>query len=86
MGEKELYEQALNTWGHESQIIMAIEECGELITALAQAYRGRNVDIAEEIADVKIMMEQLSLIFGETLVEEIKHEKLKRLAKRLHVE
>lgn len=83
MNEKELYIKALKTWGQDAQIMMTFEECSELLTALAQAYRGRNVNVVEEIADVKIMMEQLSLIFGEDLVEEAKQKKLKRLEERL---
>ena len=42
--------------------------------------------IAEEIADVEIMLEQYKIIFGATLpVNRIKSNKLQRLAERLGV-
>lgn len=63
---KAVYEKALQTWGAQAQIMMAIEEMSELTKELCKHGRGRfNVeDIADEIADVTIMMEQLRLIFG----------------------
>lgn len=63
---KVVYEKALQTWGVEAQIMMAIEEMSELTKELCKHHRGRpNIeDIADEIADVTIMLEQLRLIFG----------------------
>ena len=63
---KAVYEKALQMWGAGAQIIMAIEEMSELTKELCKHFRDRqNVeDIADEIADVTIMMEQLRLIFG----------------------
>lgn len=80
-----LLTQAIEIWGTEAQIDMAIEECGELITALVQWRRGRKemADVAEEIADVSIMMRQLRLIFGYQAVNKIEAEKLVRLKNRL---
>lgn len=55
---------ALATWGEENQIGMVTEECAELIVALAHMDRCRaqSVDVAEELADVIIMAEQLRLV------------------------
>lgn len=52
-------------YGRENQIIKAVEECAELQQRLCNAFTKRAVPslIAEEIADVKIMLEQLEIIF-----------------------
>lgn len=78
--------RALNTFGADAQIWMAIEETSELLNALAKYRRGRNTadDIITEIADVQVMMEQLSLNFGKEKVEEERQYKLKRLEERLN--
>ena len=57
---------AIETFGKEAQLIMAMEEMSELIQALSKNIRGAdNVDnIAEEIADVEIMILQLIEIFN----------------------
>ena len=64
---------------------------GELVTAIAR-YNQRSHDqemrsqVIEEIADVKIMMEQLALIFGKAEVEKKEEEKLARLEQRIEKE
>lgn len=81
-GVSELYNAALSKWGETSQIHMAIEEMAELTNALMKFDRNRvsTTDVAEEIADVIIMCEQMSLIFGGTkYIEQIKQGKLFRL-------
>lgn len=61
----------------------AIEELGELIRALARADDPDN--IAEEMADVEIMLGQLRIILGNDAdVERWKVKKLQRLNRRLH--
>ena len=68
MNEYDLYKKAIQKWGKEPQIRMMIEECGELITALAKKDRCSNGstidDIIGEMVDVEIMLEQLKLIFN----------------------
>lgn len=57
--------EAIETYGAEKQIIIAIEECSELQKALTKWLRlmlERN--IREEMGDVEIMMCQLVLLFG----------------------
>lgn len=63
--DKNLYKQAVEAFGTPAQIIIAMEECSELIKELSKTLRGGcNVDnISEEIADVQIMIEQLKVIF-----------------------
>lgn len=68
------------------QQTVAIEEMSELTKELCKSKRGQDNfnHIAEEIADVQIMMEQLILIYNiGPLVEVHKKNKLKRLQERL---
>lgn len=76
----------INTYGKESQCNAAIEEMSELTKEICKNFRGRpNTDsIAEGIADVKIMLMQLELIFNCTdKVIEWQNYKLRRLEERL---
>ena len=73
-----------------SRADLAIEEMAELIQAINKFRRNPCAEtlkgIAEEIADVEIMLEQYKIIFGATLpVNRIKSNKLQRLAERLGV-
>lgn len=83
--EYEVYSQALNKWGAESQIMMLFEEMAELQNAICKYSRKRNniYDVATEIADVQIMAEQMSIHFGKELVNSEKERKFERLKKRL---
>lgn len=81
---RDIYQSAITTWGDDAQIDMAIEEMSELTTALLHARRNREANIAEEIADVRIMIAQLEIIFKNSDdVEKYKQEKIDRLARRL---
>ncbi len=84
--EGRILEAAIDTWGPEMQMIVAIEEMSELTKALTKYIRAYDVteieaNIREEMADVGIMLNQLSLIFGDTTEEEIR--KLNRLQRRI---
>jgi NTP pyrophosphatase (non-canonical NTP hydrolase) len=91
MNKEELYKLAIETYGDEAQINQGIEEMAELIQAVNKFRRMRNPvtfdNIAEEIADVEIMVDQYKQIYGITENEIIllKKRKLDRLAKRLGV-
>lgn len=74
---------AIRKYGPGAQRDKAIEELSELIRALARADDPENV--AEEMADVRIMLDQLEIIFcnGPKVARwEIK--KLHRLDQRVH--
>lgn len=76
--EEEILSMAMKKYGLDSQIGMVMEECGELLTALNQYKRGR-IDkkrVAEEIADVIILMSQMSMVFGERDVKKNIDEKM----------
>lgn len=90
MSKKELYKIAIDKWGSEAQINQGIEEMAELIQAVNKFRRNPDVknleNIAEEIADVEIMLEQYKIIYAaDPVVEELKNKKLQRLAIRLNV-
>lgn len=81
---RELYIEAINKWGAHAQIMMAVEEFGELLQALSKEWRGKKSNIEEEIADAEIMLEQIKLLFDKGGVEIHRSEKLKRLDVLLH--
>lgn len=77
---------AIERYGKDAQITMLLEEMAELQNAVCKFGRGRSTaaDIAEEIADVEIMLEQAKIIFEcRGLTESIKHSKVERLRRRL---
>ena len=84
--EYEVYSQALNKWGAESQTMMLFEEMAELQNAICKYSRKRNNinDVATEIADVQIMTEQMSILFGKEIVDSEKKRKFERLKNRLY--
>ena len=84
MEEKDILHFAIRKNGERAQEEVAIEECSELIQAITHKHRGREHNIAEEIADVEIMIEQLKMInCCHKEVEEIRNRKIKRLFQRL---
>ena len=85
MKYKETLQEAILKYGYTSQITMAVEEMAELLNTIAKERRGRATqkDIVTEIADVTIMMWQLSLIYGEQSVEMEIEQKIERLKERI---
>jgi NTP pyrophosphatase (non-canonical NTP hydrolase) len=82
MKHSEVYRATLEKWGAEAQYDQAIEECAELITALKHLKRGK-VDedrVVAELADVYLMVGQLSYMFGPGKVEAAVGNKLDKLA------
>lgn len=77
-----ILKKAIEHYGPGEQRDKAIEEMGELIRALARLNDKAN--IAEEIADVRIMLDQMEMIFGiHVEVRRIENEKLLRLHDRI---
>ena len=62
MTEYEILNAAIEKYGDKEQEEVAIEELSELIQAICHKHRGREHNIAEEIADVEIMLKQLKII------------------------
>ena len=89
MTNREILENALMTSGAKAQILMVMEEMAELQKELCKNIRGKaNVaNIAEEIADVQIMLEQMTLLYHcEHAVEANREYKLMRLENRIEAE
>lgn len=63
---RRVYGKALCAYGMENQLTVAIEEMSELTKEICKTFRGQqNTEaIAEEVADVTIMMEQIRYILG----------------------
>lgn len=84
---EEVLKRAIATFGTDLQLNVAIEELSELTKEICKNKRGAdNADhIAEEVADVEIMLEQIKMIFNNRKsVERHKYEKLIRLEKRVN--
>lgn len=85
MISKKVCHQAVDHYGAADQIKQAVEELTELSLAL-QHYQKEKAslwDVAGEIADVQIMCEQLSYMFGPALVERAADIKIERLQRRM---
>lgn len=83
--ELQIYNDAIQKYGIMPQVLMVVEECGELLSALSKFNRSRieAPEVITELADVSIMVEQMAVYFGyEDFIKE-KNRKLERLAKRL---
>lgn len=81
-----MLQRALDTYGSLPQIVMVFEEMSELQKELCKYLRGRGSfeHIAEEIADVEIMLEQMEMLFCCTdAVRNERRRKVKRLKDRL---
>ncbi len=85
MSENEIYKAALNRFGATRQIFKTFEEMAELQVAISQNQTkgiGNYNDIAEEIADVRIMLEQMLILFDcRGLSDRYRREKVARLEK-----
>lgn len=87
--DEALFRRALDTFGAEAQTRMVFEEFSELQKELCKHSRGKDnrMEIAEEIADVQIMLEQMTLLHdcaGE--VKRFREAKLIYLAEKLQEE
>lgn len=91
--EKSIMQQAINTYGAENQCLKAIEEMSELTKAILKLHFAKPTGVereiikdavAEEMADVEIMLSQLHMIYeNSSKVEEYREKKLERLNRRL---
>lgn len=82
----EIFRRALEAFGAQAQVMMAIEEMSELTKELCKNSRGQEniTHIAEEIADVEIMLFQMKMLFDcAGQVEKFRRHKLERLAGRI---
>lgn len=84
-----ILEQAIETYGKDMQLNVAVEELSELIKEICKSKRGNDnrENIIEEMADCYIMLEQLEIIFDVKPAElcRVLDVKIERLEKRLMV-
>jgi len=91
--KEDMYDRLVEKFGTRTQMIVATEECSELIKEISKILR-LNLEkpdyvpsyeyLAEEIADVTIMCEQLVQMFGiNSDVEKFKIQKLERIEQLL---
>lgn len=93
---KYVFGKAVEAWGAEMQVDLAIEEMAELTKALIKFRRADPddhmgsreafLDVLEEIGDVEIMMGQLRVIYKDTyLIHNFKRRKIRKLRKMLNI-
>jgi len=88
---EKVYKRAIEKWGEKAQLEMAQEEATELALAIRKQIRKNDEasfsNLVEEIADVEIMIEQITLMhkyFGfRQMIDAQKAFKISRLLKRL---
>ena len=89
-----IYKEAENLWGLVAQYDQAIEEMAELIVAINKYKRkclyGEyetnpkvEANVIEEIADVKMCLEQLEDYMGEDKVEQVFDKKMQKLQEEI---
>lgn len=88
MDSKKILLEAIELWGEDFQLDMMIEEMAELTKAIMKLKRAGGgselrVKVSEEIADVKIMIEQMEQMFSEKNIDSFYNEKLRRLKRRI---
>lgn len=84
--ERNVFERALMHYGADVQTTVLVEEMAELQKEICKYWRGRpNYDhIAEEMADLSIMLDQMKLLFQNGgAVQGWRLEKVRRLAQRI---
>lgn len=89
MDDKTVFTAAIEEYGAYAQSLMLLEEMAELQKEICKHWRGSDnaEQIAEEVADVEIMLAQVKMIFG--VAEKAaawREAKVKRLAERLRGE
>lgn len=86
MTREEILAKALRHYGIKHQMVKTLEELAELSQAIAKlwAEEGDVTNVAEEIADVRIMTDQITMALQlEDVVRRVEGEKLVRLKRRM---
>lgn len=81
-----VYDQAVETFGQENQLIVALEELSECQKEICKALRGQTNgrNLVEEVADAIIMLEQVRRIFKiRALTDAAINAKVVRLLQRI---
>ena len=83
---EKLYKECLDKWGSRAQMLMAVEEMGELSQAIARYLNGRRHNVEEELGDALLMLEQLKYLFGYEEIHKRQDKKIKRIRERMKKE
>jgi len=85
MRYKEIYAKTIQKWGERAQFDQAVEECAELIATLKHFARGKVSEdiVVDELADVYLMIGQLTYMFGEEKLSAAVEKKIDKLHKLL---
>ena len=85
---KGIFEAAFAKWGFESQVLVLSEEASELSAACSRFlnHKTDSSKVAEEAADVEIMIEQLRHNGMGPMIDHEKNRKMARLAQVVGVE
>ena len=87
MDRQEVYRQALDVFGAEAQLVVALEELSEAQKEICKFLRGKGdpEHLTEEIADAQIMLEQVQMLCGidDGAVQEQMDSKIERLRGRI---
>ena len=79
--------KAIDTWGVDMQLNIAVEEFAELTKEICKYKRGADniSNIVEEMADCYIMLEQMKVMFGlgSAIISDEMYKKIERLKARL---
>lgn len=79
-----LLDAAVAKWGKPILIVLAIEELSELQTELCHHLRGRNANVAEELADTILMILQIeNILDNQVEVDKMIRQKVARLRERI---
>ena len=86
--ELKVFSDAIQTFGMQKQTLMVFEEMAELQNELCKYLRyGESVEVvcrvADELADVEIMLDQMKLLFGTGRVQREREKKVQRLRARI---
>lgn len=86
---KLVYKRAIEKYGQDMQLVIAMEELAELQKEVSKVIRGKwdFGHLLEELADVRIMVEQIEMMFnlGPAVVDEMCR-KMNRLVQRMDKE
>lgn len=93
--EENIFKLSLDKWGEEAQYNQMVEECAELIVAINKYKRFLDgekkqtkeevmFNLFEEIADVKICIQQLEYIFGTEKIDEVYKLKMQKFLNQIN--
>ena len=85
MKNTELFKNVIEHFGEKHQLVKFMEECAEAQVEIAKylndndLIQGRRAALIGELADLKIMLNQMIFLFGEEYFQEVYLQKVERL-------